>query len=151
VTGLGVTYSFDVPRPEAFKALYDRTGWGDHELDVFERALDGSWLVASARRGDVVVGIGRVISDGALHAFVTEMIVDERFRGRGIGAELLRMLVERTVERGITDVQLFAAVGRRPFYERNAFVARPDDAPGMQLVQPARGTETSLLLCSLLV
>jgi GNAT superfamily N-acetyltransferase len=135
VTGLGVTYSFDVPQPEAFKALYDRTGWGDHELDVFERALDGSWLVATARLGDVV-GIGRVISDGALHAFVTEMIVDERFRGRGIGAELLRMLVERTVERGITDVQLFAAAGRRPFYERNGFVARPDDAPGMQLARP---------------
>jgi hypothetical protein len=60
-----VTYSFDIPRPAAFKALYDRTGWGDHELDVFERALEGSWLVASARQGDVVVGIGRVISDGA--------------------------------------------------------------------------------------
>lgn len=130
-----LTYSFEAPRPEAFKALYDQTVWGDHGLDVFERALDGSWLVASARHSDAVVGIGRVISDGVLHAFVTEMIVDERFRGRGIGAELLRMLVERTVERGITDVQLFAAGGRRPFYERNGFVARPGVAPGMQLTR----------------
>ena len=70
-----VTYSFDVPRPEEFKALYDGTGWGDFSLDVFQRALHGSWLVASARQGDTLIGMGRVISDGVLHAFVTEMIV----------------------------------------------------------------------------
>jgi hypothetical protein len=52
-----------------------------------------------------------------------------------VGAELLRRIVERMVERGITDVQLFAAAGRRPFYERNGFVTRPDNAPGMQLNQ----------------
>ena len=84
--------------------------------------------------------MGRVISDGVLHAFVTEMIVHESTRGRGVGTELLRRIVEHTVERGITDVQLFAAAGRRPFYERNGFVARPDNAPGMQLLQLPQAT-----------
>jgi GNAT superfamily N-acetyltransferase len=133
-----VTYSFDVPRPEEFKALYDGTGWGENSLDVFERALHGSWLVASARQRDTLIGMGRVISDGVLHAFVTEMIVHESMRGLGVGAELLRRIVERTVERGITDIQLFAAAGRQRFYERNGFVARPGNAPGMQLVQLPR-------------
>jgi GNAT superfamily N-acetyltransferase len=49
--------------------------------------------------------MGRVISDGVLHAFVTEMIVHESMRGLGVGAELLRRIVERTVGRGITDIQ----------------------------------------------
>ena len=72
-------------------------------LGIFERAFHGSWLVASARQGSTLVGIGRVISDGVPHAFVTEMIVDESIRGIGVGAELLRRFVERTLERGITS------------------------------------------------
>ena len=94
--------------------------------------------MASARQRDTLIGMGRVISDGVLHAFVTEMIVHESMRGLGVGAELLRRIVERTVGRGITDTQLFAAAGRQRFYERNGFVARPGNAPGMQLVQLPR-------------
>ena len=125
--------AIEVPTAADFEALYATTGWGEHDRSVFERALAGSWIVACARRDGRLVGIGRVISDGAMHAFITEMIVDPGERGAGIGAELLRTLVDACAERGITDVQLFAATGRRAFYERNGFAARPVDAPGMQL------------------
>lgn len=121
------------PSVAEFAALYDSTGWGSHSLDVLERALDGSWFVATARVNGELVGMGRVISDGALHAFITEMIVAPDHRGTGIGAELLRALVDECGRRGITDVQLFAASGRAGFYERNGFAPRPADAPGMQL------------------
>jgi hypothetical protein len=36
------------------------------------------------------------------------------------------------LDANIRDIQLFCARGQRAFYEKRGFVARPDDAPGMQ-------------------
>ncbi len=56
-----------------FKALYDETGCADWTLDRFERALSGSWVVCTVRNdAGRLVGMGRLISDGPLHAFVTD-------------------------------------------------------------------------------
>lgn len=127
-------YSFEPPTAAEFATLYAETGWGEWPPDVFERALAGSWAVCVARGDDgALAGMGRLVSDGALHAFVTEMIVAETARGAGVGAEILRRLVAEAHRRGVRDVQLFAARGRAGFYERNGFVPRPADGPGMDL------------------
>lgn len=127
-------YSFTPPTAAEFQALYDETGWGAWDLERFDRALAGSWVVCSARdEADRLVGIGRLISDGALHAFVTEMIVSEGVRGRGVGGEVLARLVGEARRRGVEDVQLFAARGRASFYEQHGFVRRHEDGPGMDL------------------
>ncbi|MEK6345718.1 MAG: GNAT family N-acetyltransferase [Curtobacterium sp.] len=140
-------YSLSAPTAEEFKALYDETGWAEWTLDHFERALSGSWVVCTARDdAGRLVGMGRLISDGALHAFVTEMIVTERARGAGIGGEVLGRLVDEARRRGVTDVQLFAARGRAAFYERHGFERRPDSGPGMDVVgvrEPSSILETA--------
>ncbi|MDF2990608.1 MAG: histone acetyltransferase [Microbacterium sp.] len=127
-------FSLTPPTATEFATLYAETSWGEWPAETFARALAGSWVVCVARDDDGrLVGIGRLISDGALHAFVTEMIVSEHARGGGVGAEIIGRLVEEAQRRGVRDVQLFAARGRAPFYERNGFVRRSEDAPGMQL------------------
>lgn len=127
-------YSFAPPTAAEFQALYAETGWGAWEPERFHRALAGSWVVCSARdETGRLVGIGRLISDGALHAFVTEMIVAADARGRGIGGEVLARLVDESRRRGVEDVQLFAARGRARFYEERGFVRRHEDGPGMDL------------------
>lgn len=124
----------EAPTPEAFKALYATTGWGsgDRPLTDFETALSGSWASVAVHAGGQLVGFGRVISDGCLHAYVNEMIVHPEWQGRGIGQALLHRLLARCAAAGIRDIQLFAARGKRAFYERQGFAARPGDAPGMQ-------------------
>jgi GNAT superfamily N-acetyltransferase len=127
-----VELSLDPPTAAEFAALYAGTGWGTLDEGTAARALDGSWLVCTARdEHGALAGMGRLLGDGALHAFVTELIVREDLRGRAIGAALLNRLVEESAARGVHDVQLFAARGRVPFYERHGFERRPDDAPGM--------------------
>lgn len=127
-------YSFSPPAAAEFAALYDETGWGSWDVERFAQALEGSWVVCSARDdAGRLVGIGRLISDGALHAFVTEMIVTETGRGSGIGGEILARLVGEARRRGVDDVQLFAARGRAGFYERHGFERRPESGPGMEL------------------
>ena len=127
------------PSPAQFKRLYEATGWSlvTHDEAFFARALTGCWFVASAHLDGQIVGMTRVISDGVMHAFITEMIIEESHRGQSVGAALVSFVVDEIRGRGVDDIQLFAAAGRAPFYERNGFVRRPDDAPGMRWVGPS--------------
>jgi GNAT superfamily N-acetyltransferase len=128
-----IEFKSDLPSSLEFKRLYDTTGWGaDRPVEFYQGALEGSWFVISVWLEGKLIGFGRVISDGALHAFITEMIVDPKHQARGVGQGVLERLVRHCLDAGITDIQLFCAKGKRWFYERFGFVARADDAPGMQ-------------------
>ena len=78
-----------------------------------------------------LVGFGRAVSD-SIHAMIYDLIVAPDYQRQGIGGEILDRLVKYCQEAHIRDIQLFCASGRRQFYERHSFKARPDDAPGMQ-------------------
>lgn len=134
----------EAPKASDFKVLYDSTGWGSPDRDVqdYARALAGSWRVVAAYASDAagqprLVGVARLISDGVLHAYVNEMIVHPDAQGQGLGSRLLKELLALCHAAGITDIQLFSARGKRGFYERHGFVARPDEGPGMQYLPGA--------------
>jgi GNAT superfamily N-acetyltransferase len=96
--------------------------------------LAPTWYAVSAYEGERLVGTGRIIGDGVLHALLVDVIVDPDYRHRGIGSAIVERLVAECRRHRIVDVQLFCEFGVSPFYERLGFAARPDDAPGMELV-----------------
>ena len=131
-----IDYRVQTPKPDAFAALFETTGWNEEYRATaaeLTRALENSWYVLSVYDGERLVGTGRLVSDGAIHAMVFDVIVHPTYQHRGIGSEILRRLVEKCRSSDIRDVQLFCARGKQPFYERQGFRARPADAPGMQL------------------
>jgi GNAT superfamily N-acetyltransferase len=131
-----ITLREQAPDPESYLALFETTGWNSEYHATAEdlaRVLANSWACVSAYDGDRLVGFGRVVSDLVLHAMIYDMIVHPEYQGRGIGTMVLERLVGTCHAHGINDVQLFCARGKRAFYEKNGFEARPDDAPGMQL------------------
>lgn len=141
---MSLRYAWTLPDAAAFKALYDTTGWGpaDRPAGFYAEALAGSWRACSVFDGEALIGFGRVISDGRLHAFITEMIVRPDHQQRGIGAVLLRELVAACHAAGISDIQLFCAEGRQAFYEKGGFLPRLPTRPGMQYAGPT-STPTS--------
>ena len=124
------------PTPAAFKTLYDTTGWSsvEREASDFEAALAGSWFLCAAYSGERLVGFGRIISDGVLHAFLTEMIIVPELQSRGIGRAILDALVGHCLAQGVTDIQLFCAEGKEEFYRKGGFAPRGTGRPGMQYV-----------------
>ncbi len=132
-----LTFTHSMPEMEEYVALYDSTGWNDtYQLDperVYD-ALHHSWFMVAAYDGNDLVGFGRIISDGILHALIVEMIVLPDCKGKGIGSYILNELIAVSKNHGIPDIQLFCAKGQTGFYLKHGFAARPDDAPGMQLV-----------------
>ena len=133
---LALEYRAELPTAEEFERLFRSSGWTealDVATDRLTATLPHAWYSVCARRGGEIVGTGLVLSDGVLHALIVNVIVAPEVRGHGIGTEIMKRLVARCREVGMLQVQLFSARGKRGFYERLGFVARPDDGPGMEL------------------
>ncbi len=129
-----ISYKNTLAEKDQFFNLFESTGWNEkYQLDRDQlcQALQHSWYSVSAYDGGHLVGFGRIISDGILHALIVEMIVLPSYQGQGIGNRILDELVTRCKANGIRDIQLFCAQGMTGFYEKHGFAKRPDDAPGM--------------------
>jgi GNAT superfamily N-acetyltransferase len=130
-----------LPDKEKYYELFNTTGWNNEykaSPDELELANKNSWLTLSAYDGVKLVGFGRIVTDHVLHAMIFDMIILPEYQNKGIGTRILKRFVQRCKEKNIRDVQLFCAKGKRLFYEKNSFEARPDDAPGMQLRKDTR-------------
>jgi len=133
---MNIEYRNALPEePEYFK-LFESTGWNEEyrlSEDELFAATRQSWCLVSAYDGEQLVGFGRVISDGILHALIVDLIVLPSYQHHGIGRDILNRLVDRCRSDGIRDVQLFCARGMADFYRNCGFIERPADAPGMEL------------------
>jgi GNAT superfamily N-acetyltransferase len=132
---MSLRYDAELTSVDGFYTLFESTGWNrEYQLSRQELAdaLRNSWHVVAAYEGGRLVGIGRVVSDGILHAMVYDLITDPECQRKGIGSEILSRLVRKCREAGIRDIQLFCAWGKRSFYEHRGFRARAEDAPGME-------------------
>ncbi len=130
-----INYTTELPEEDSFFALFETTGWnkkGRKSKEELFWAITNSWYLVSAYHKKELVGFGRIISDGYLHAFIVDMIIAPEYQTKGIGKEILKRLVKEALDSEIIDIQLFAAKDKKEFYLKNGFVERPGDAPGMQ-------------------
>ena len=109
----------DVP-PEAVRHLLDQTGWArGRSTDGIVSSLRHSAAVVSAWDGDRLVGFARAVGDGAYRALVEDVVVDEAWRGRGVGRGLMERLMTRLA--GTEEVRLATGAETAPFYEEFGF------------------------------
>jgi GNAT superfamily N-acetyltransferase len=130
-----ITLSEQIPERNTYFRLFENTGWNAEyhvTAEQLEKVNRDSWLTLAAYDGTRLVGFGRVVTDHLLHAMIFDLIIDPGYQLHGIGTQILNELVQRCQAAGIHDIQLFCAKGKRVFYEKNGFVARTEDAPGMQ-------------------
>ena len=134
-----IRYSEAAPKAADYHALFETTGWNSYygvTVDDLEKVLASSWRTVSAYEHGVMIGFGRLLSDGVMHAMIFDLIVHPDHQRKGIGSEILRRLVTTCESAGIHDIQLFSAEGKAPFYLRHGFSLRPGSAPGMERRRP---------------
>lgn len=71
--------------------------WGRWRTrDVVEIQVGAAWRVVGVyeRHDGGMVGFARAISDGAAHAYLADLFILERARRRGLGEELVRVMIE---------------------------------------------------------
>jgi len=110
---------------EEIVELYKSAGWWQESPEaraVIPSMIRGSlcFMVARALDGRII-GMGRVISDGWSDAYIQDVTVLRPYRGRGIGRELIRRLIQFCIERKIGWIGLIAEPGTQKFYESLGF------------------------------
>jgi ribosomal protein S18 acetylase RimI-like enzyme len=71
--------------------------WGlGRAREPIARAVAGSARVLGLYRDEQQIGFARAISDGATLAYLADVYVLGRYRGRGLGLELVREIVENS-------------------------------------------------------
>lgn len=82
------SHTFDMAEVEA---LYRAVGWSTYadDLTTLVAALKGSSRVVVARRGGRLVGLARVISDGASICYLQDVLVDPGEQRCGVGTALV--------------------------------------------------------------
>jgi GNAT superfamily N-acetyltransferase len=87
-----------VDRDAVWQYLSTEAYWARwRERGDVERQIDGAWRVVAAyeKISGRMVGFSRAISDGVSFAYLADVFVEPSMRGRGVGVELVRFMVER--------------------------------------------------------
>jgi GNAT superfamily N-acetyltransferase len=106
--------------------------WGrGRTREIVERTICGSTRVVGLYRGAHQVGFARAVSDGTTVAYLADVYVLPAYRGRGLGLELIREIVDGSFE----DVRwLLHTADAHDLYARLGF---GDDPPPYPLMERA--------------
>ena len=130
------------PTPAEYLALIESVGWRPRELRAVKLALSQSLYAVCAEVDRRAIGCGRVIGDGGLHLYLTDVIVTPAFQRRGIGTKLVAALT-RFVESSPyanTLVAVLPTPGLIDFYARHRFESLSSRSPAMQRwINPTAG------------
>lgn len=100
------------------KEILKTVGMGHHSARIHQKAFEASHTTVFARSGDQLVGFGRAISDGQYQAAIYDCAVAPEFQGRGIGSEIIRLVVAQLTH---CNIILYASPGREGFYGKHGF------------------------------
>ncbi len=106
-----------------------------------ERAIRGSARVLGLYHGEQQVGFARAVSDGAIIGYLADVYVLPEYRGRGLGLELVREIVDGDRAELCSSVRwMLHTADAQGLYERLGFSSEP---PTYALMERGRGYDSS--------
>ena len=109
------------PTGEEYEVLCRAVGWRDDvNFAVSRAALAASLFHVVAEIDGEIVGMARVVGDGAMFFYVQDVVVAPEHQGKGVGACLIRAIRDWLIANAPPMAQVFVieAEGRRDFYRK---------------------------------
>ena len=84
-------------KEDEIRALYAAVGWTAYteDLPALERGFQNSLLVLAAYEDSKLIGLIRVVGDGATVVFVQDLLVAPQKQRQGVGTALLKAVLDR--------------------------------------------------------
>ena len=125
--------------PEEYMELRKKAGWVEFPIEEAELCVKNAYLVLCVRDGEKAVGVVRLLWDGGYVAFLSDLIVDPAYQGRGIGRTLVETVIGRikdNMKPGYkVKLTLNSSRGKEPFYRKFGFNERPNENSGAAMDQ----------------
>lgn len=99
--------------------LYKAAPLGEKPADKLRTVFENSRFRCFVREHGKLVGVGRVLADGADCAYVCDVALLPSHQGRELGRAIVARLVE--LSRGHRKIILYAVPGREDFYRSLGF------------------------------
>ncbi|MGG4662466.1 GNAT family N-acetyltransferase [Providencia vermicola] len=128
-----------VPPAEDFCRLRIKAGLTARSIDAAKKALPRSCYGVHIEHAGVIIGMGRIIGDGALNFEIVDVAVDPEHQGQGLGRKIIQNLIfwfEKNVSAG-AYITLVADVPE--LYDKFGFKNVSPECEGMALVWPGNG------------
>jgi len=115
-------------------AIYKDAGWwseSNDDLDpqFLQKIIEGSFCFAIAIYKNKIIGMGRSISDGVSDAYIQDVAVLTKYRGKGIGVLIMDEIIFYLKSKGILWIGLVSEPKAIPFYDRYGFTKMEDHMP----------------------
>lgn len=124
---------------DEYLAIRSKVGWNVLSDEQAQKALENSLIVVGAYEDGELVGMGRIVGDGAVICYIQDLIVVPEYQKHGVGSMMIHRLIEFVDGIRQPDSQmmlcLMCAKGREHFYEKHGFLARPTDNLGPGMIQ----------------
>ncbi len=118
---------------QEYQSMRSTTGWDMLDDESTSKGLENDLFSVLAFDGSKLVGIARIVGDGAIYFYIQDVIVIPKHKGKGIGkilmSEVESFLDENTNKNSF--VGLMAAEGVKEFYYKYDYLERPESRPGM--------------------
>jgi GNAT superfamily N-acetyltransferase len=104
---------------QELSGLYKAAPLGDKPPDKLLTVFSNSRFHVFVREHGKLVGVGRVLADGADCAYICDVALLPSHQGRGLGRGIVARLIE--LSRGHRKIILYAVPGREKFYHPLGF------------------------------
>ncbi len=113
--------------------LYKSAGWWKDCFDSSEidNLIKNSFVfvVAFEKSSKKAVGMGRLLSDGISDAYIQDLVVLKKYRGKGVGKKIVNFLLDICRENKISWIGLISEPGQNIFYEKIGFKEMKEYTP----------------------
>lgn len=120
----------NILQAEDFVRLRIQAGLAEIPVEHARKALQNGLINVSAIYNGELVGMGRLVGDGAMYWYLQEIIILPQFQRKGIGTMIVNHLVDYARENSVTGkfttIGGVSAKGKEPFYEKMEFEIIPN-------------------------
>ena len=116
-----------------YQALRKTTDWFQLEDHVVEKSLKNDLFSVCVFDNEKLIGMGRIVGDGAIYFYIQDIIVIPEYHAKGIGTLIMNEIENYLDKNAFTNsfIGLMAAEGVREFYHKFGYKERDVDRPGM--------------------
>lgn len=115
----------NILKAEDFVRLRIKAGFVEVPVDHAKKALQNGLINVSAIYNGELVGMGRLVGDGAMYWYLQEIIILPQFQRKGIGTMIVNHLIDYAKANSITGkftiIGGVSAKGKEPFYKKMGF------------------------------